>query len=397
MEFKFNHELFKEIKVKVCIVRNAEAESNANMMRVLDALIYGGFEVLLLSRNRKNNDKDEVVLKKELIVKGISIDNYEIQLPSSRGNGVKNITILLRYITIVFLWMIKNNEKYDYIHAFDLDTGFPSLLATVFHNKFLIYHIADFYVDSRSGIPKLFQNTVKKMEFKVINNAHLTIICTEERRKQIKGSFPNKLAVIHNTPVDFYNKNQIKYKKASTQYKKLKISYVGGLSKTRFIEEILEVVSSDKRLSIDIAGYGVLSNVVKKYDENFDNINFKGQIDYTKSLELNANCDLMVAMYDPQYKNHKFSAPNKVYEAMSFSKPIIVAEGTGIDKLVYKEKMGVVSKYNINSFKEKIDKLLNNPKLFNEYGKNAEKAYIDYSWKKMRSKLIYEYNNLKTE
>ena len=53
-------------------------------------------------------------------------------------------------------------------------------------------------------------------------------------------------------------------------------------------------------------------------------------IDYESALELYAKCDLMFALYDPAIPNHRYSAPNKVYEAMLLGKPIIVAEGTGV-------------------------------------------------------------------
>ena len=44
-------------------------------------------------------------------------------------------------------------------------------------------------------------------------------------------------------------------------------------------------------------------------------------------------------MYDPNVPNHRYSAPNKFYEALALGKPIVVAKGTGIDVEV--ERLGV--------------------------------------------------------
>ena len=54
--------------------------------------------------------------------------------------------------------------------------------------KKYIYHIADFYVDSRGSIPNVLRTIVKNLEYIAIANAETTIICTDERRQQIKDS-----------------------------------------------------------------------------------------------------------------------------------------------------------------------------------------------------------------
>src|SRR5699024_8709287 len=140
----------------------------------------------------------------------------------------------------------------------------------------------------------------------------------------------------------------------------LTITYVGGLAESRFIKELLEIVKDDTRLSLEIAGYGNLSNLVEKNDEKYKNIKFHGQITYSKSLELNRESDILIAMYNPNLKNNQYSAPNKVYEAMKFGKPIIVARGTGVDQLVSKEKIGYISKYKTKDLIKVKKNIINN-------------------------------------
>lgn len=386
--------------MKVCIIRNAEAESNASIIRMIDALIYGGYEVCVLSRNREMTNSKTKIIRKDIYHKNSIIKNFEIQLPSTRGAGNKNIFNLFNYMIMVFVWLRRNASQYDIIHSFDLDAGFPASMISKIYKKKFVYHIADFYVESRNGIPAKLKEIIKKLEFSVINKSDLTIVCTKERIEQINGSNPNKVIVIHNTPVTDINEKKetssynIYANKEFGKNDKLKISYVGGLSESRFIKEILEIVSQDNRLTLEIAGYGSLSKLVEDYDKKFKNIKFFGQVDYSKSLSINERSDLMIAMYDPSFKNNQYSAPNKVYESMNFGKPIIVAKGTGVDRLVNREKIGFISDYDVTSFQKQINYIFEKPNLFNEYKANTQKIYPNYSWNKMKKRLIKEYKNL---
>ena len=52
----------------------------------------------------------------------------------------------------VFKWLRKNRKLFDYIHVFDLDAGLPVMLFANYSGKKYIYHIDDFYADSKDGI-----------------------------------------------------------------------------------------------------------------------------------------------------------------------------------------------------------------------------------------------------
>src|SRR5699024_9136543 len=140
--------------------------------------------------------------------------NYEIQLNTEMGKGIKNVFNLLLYQIIVFLHLFKNRKKIDIIHAFDLDAGLPTVLIKLMLNKKVVYHIADFYVDSRTGIPNILKKYVKKLEYYIISKSEVTIICIEERKNQIKNSNPNKLYVIHNSPVESMSLKRDSYRKS---------------------------------------------------------------------------------------------------------------------------------------------------------------------------------------
>ena len=363
----------------VCVVRNAEAQANSDIIRSIDAFTSIGMRPLILSRTRTTNSREKVI-HKTIDHNGMTIDNYEIQLSAEMDRGVRNLTNLHTYQRMVKDWLLKNSSLYDAIHAYDLDTGMPAMAAAKKLGKKFVYHISDFYVDSRSGIPGPVKPLVRQIEYNVINGADDTIICLEERREQIKGSRPRKLHVIHNSPVDTID---LKGKGRSADLS-INLTYIGGLINVRFIKEILEVVSKRKDFSLIIGGIGPMSELTEEYSRRYINIKYLGKVSYEDALNYYKDSDVMFAIYDPKVPNQKWSAPNKAYEAMMLGKPIIVARDSGIDTIVEREGFGFVTDYDKESFGRILDMIAKDPKLIRDKGLKAREAYTRYSWTAMK-------------
>lgn len=381
--------------MKVCIARNAEARTNASLARVSDALCGQVDSICLLTRNRYI-DGGIGVRKTTYVVCNKEIDNYEITLRSNPGKGLTNVFQLLLFQAIVFFWLFRNRGKYDIIHAFDLDVGLPAYLLSKLIPKKYVYHVADFYVDSRKYVPAKLKNMIRKIEYKVINNAVSTIVCTEERIKQIEGSKPKNITVIHNTP--FVAQESLDTSLGCTEAPPLKnriiFTYVGGLGESRFIRSAIEVIKDYPQILLNLAGMGTLSSYVEGMSLKHPNINYYGMLSYTDSIALYNKTDFIFAIYDPTVPNHQFSAPNKIYEAMMLGKPIVVAKNTGMDKIVNDNQMGYVILYSQESFREFIDNLIHHKLDWEKLGKNARDAYGKYSWAKMKTRLIGLYEQI---
>jgi glycosyltransferase involved in cell wall biosynthesis len=381
--------------MRICIIRNAEARTNAGIMRIIDVLIDGGYDACILSRNRYVNNVEQRIIKKTITYKENILTNYEIQLPAETGRGLRNLFQLVIYQFIVLKWLISNRKKYDVIHAFDLDAGFPSLFCNLIIRKPVVYHIADFYADSRSGIPNLIKYIIRRLEYFVISRAEATIICTEERAQQIKGSRPKKLLVIHNSPSEKYDMNDdVGLDVLSLNKRPLILCYVGGLEERRFIKSAINVVSKNKDYKLQLAGMGTLEEFVEQSSKKTTNIEYYGRIDYSTALKMYSNCDIMFAIYDPKVPNHRYSAPNKVYEAMMLGKPIIVAKETGVDKLVEREKIGICIDYTEEDFQKVLDYIRAHPEDIREMGERAKKAFEFYSWDKMKKRALNLYREI---
>lgn len=333
---------------KVFIIRNAQYSYNASMQRVVSAL-EGCYRVSIIERIRSKKEKLELEKSSKLV---------SINIPSKIGGGISNLRNLTKYNFKLFITLFKNKKDIDIIHAFDFDTAFISLIFSKMFKKKVVYHIADFYVDSRN-FPEKLKKVIKKLDFWVINNANVTIICTEERKEQIKGSFPKHLEVVHNIPL-FELQEELDIRKKEM----LNFCYIGTLSETRFIKELIEFFINNPKYKFTIGGFGPLSEYVERESQNYENIKYLGKVPYEETSKYYSKSDCILALYNPKVKNNQYSAPNKFYESYVLKKPIIVAKGSGIDEYVEKYNTGFISDYSYESFEECI-KGMSNEDYFN--------------------------------
>lgn len=284
--------------------------------------------------------------------------------------------------------MVKKND-FDIVHACDFDTAFFSRSVVKKKNEKFVFDIFDFLYDKPQG---MIQKCVKRAQYKIINDSDATIICSEERKNQIKGSCPKRLTVIHNTPS--LDQMQEKYTKR-TYSEKIKVVYVGILQDYRLLKEIAEAVSKLKEIGFYVGGFGKYEEYFYTMDAQYDNIHFYGRLSYVDTLALESECDIMLAIYDPSIDNHIYAAPNKFYESLMLEKPIIMAKGTGMSQVVRENDLGVLIEYSKEGFIEGINQLIQRKSDWKKMGKRMKDLYEkQYSWNEMEKRLLFLYQKL---
>lgn len=313
---------------------------------------------------------------------------------SNYGDRRKNILKKIKWNLFLVKLLIKNRNSYNIIHACDFDTAFPSLIMKFFKKK-IIFDVFDWIGDSNLSGIFIIDFLIKKLECFTANNCDQIIICDENRKKQMNIKEKNKknIIVLPNIPsVKESTIKNIKLKKKNKE--KLYISYVGVFDKSRNLKELLEVVKKNKNLMLDIAGFGIMEDLIKKYSNENNNIRFHGKVNYLRGLEIMKNSDLIYAMYSKKVSNHIFAAPNKYYEAMMLENPLITTKGTLIGNNVEKNKIGFVIEEDIYS----LEIILNNKNIKEEiivFKKNQKKLwekdfknYVEFFMKNDYSKIL---------
>ena len=325
-------------------------------------------KMLIYGWNRENENINFEKLNQTNII-------YMYSRKAKFGNGIKNIFNLAMFNLWLIFKIKKDIDKIDIIHACDFDTAFIAKYIAKKYNKKLIYDIYDYYVDCHSlGFLK---NIVEKLDIQTINYADIVFICTEKRKEQIKKSKPKKIVVIYNSPRIIDKTNKL-----IKDDKKIYLGYFGILQDDRLLLEISKEIIKEKDIVLYIGGFGKYEQYFDQLSKKYKNIIFYGTISYKEVLEKEQNCDVLFATYNPLIKNHKYSAPNKVYEAMALNIPIIVCKDTGIDEMVKKDKIGKVIHYDAKEFINEVKKIKDMPRF------NISNVFIEkYSWEIMEKKL----------
>ncbi len=316
---------------------------------------------------------------------------HRIAIPARYGSGLANLPNLLRWQWGLWQWLRHNRDQYDLIHACDFDTILPALWARRFWAKTVVYDIFDFYADHLRRTPTWIKQMIRRTDLNAIDHADALILCDEARIEQIRGAHPRKLTYLYNSPED---EGETEFQPSPPGY--LRLAYIGLIQVERMLFEVLEVIGRHPEWSLDLAGFGGDEEQIVRIADGLPNVSWHGRVSYQKAIDLSRRADALFALYDPSIQNHRFSSPNKIFEAMMLSKPVLVAEHTHMDRIVNSAGAGIVIPYGDKIALElALDRLAADPGLRTRLGSQGRQAYRQfYSWQIMEQRLVDLYREL---
>lgn len=319
------------VKRRVLFLRSNPVDPDPRVEKAALALKEAGYEIRVLGWDRTG-----VLPRLEESQFGVL---ERIALPAGFGRGLRNLPALLHFQVRLFRYLWHHRKEFDVIHACDFDTILPALLiARIFHKK-LVYDVFDFYADMIRHTPSMIRNLVRLVDITVMGWADAVILADESRAQQIHGANPKRLEFVYNSP-DIREAYP-----CPPPPPPLRIAYVGQLQLERGIMHVLTLMERHPEWQLDLAGYGGDEDVLLARAQRINNVIFHGRVSYRQALELNAQAHVLFATYDPTIPNHRYSSANKLFEAMALGRPIVVARGTGMDRLVERYGLGFVVEY----------------------------------------------------
>jgi glycosyltransferase involved in cell wall biosynthesis len=178
---------------------------------------------------------------------------------------------------------------------------------------------------------------------------------------------------------------------------KYDLIFVGNLALWQGLDYLIQAISrvkiKNENIKIAILGDGQekgnLLKLIKesKLENNFLFLGSKSHEDIPKFLNRSNVCVAPFALSD-RNKKTGISA-FKIYEYASCEKPIITTNLEGVSEFVNNNKCGIiVEPNNSKAFANAIIKLLDNPKLGKEMGRNGRKAILHgYSWRNVAERV----------
>jgi glycosyltransferase involved in cell wall biosynthesis len=178
--------------------------------------------------------------------------------------------------------------------------------------------------------------------------------------------------------------------------KKDHVCFIGGINVERGIYEIVDAMIGT-RATLELAGEFESEAIFKKASssEGWQKVQFHGHVNRRKAREILMSCKAGLVTYHA-HLNHVNAQPNKIYEYMSASVPVIASDFPLWKSMIILDRFGLcVNPMDPGDIAEAVSYLLDNPEIASEMGRNGRRAVEEkYNWDIEAKKLKEIYLNL---
>ena len=354
--------------------------SDVRVGKVCRSLSGLGFEVHLIGWDRRPNEPKTVDL-------GTSIAHI---LPIMTSNGRLALLPLIRYYWFILLLLLRLRPQ----TVCCVDEEY-ALLALPFSRLLFRYLVCDIYDSlsdrhSNAGFP--LHLILAAIQYAARRGAHV-LITTDLIRQKTLGQFRGKSIVVGNYPED----PGLELSRAHPSGA-IKIYVSGSLSLARGLRELLAAIEFIEGVEIVCAGW-IYDDYARDIFLTHPRVTYLGVITARKSLEVAAECDAIFAYYLPTTINNIQASPNKIYDAMSVGRPIIINDEVLVSNWVVKHGIGFSSPYfNKQGLADIVTMLFHHRSQLCIFSKNAYILFSKgYSWATAETKLAKLYDNLRND
>jgi glycosyltransferase involved in cell wall biosynthesis len=367
--------------MKVTLIRSRAI--NPNIRKVARALSKKGHDVKLLLWDRQGTLKNEENAKYRVF-------SFNLRAPYDEFTVLFYLPLWWMF-ELVFL--LRDDSKI--IHACDLDTLMPAILAKWVRRVKISYTIYDLYAANFQGW--IAKNLVAFIERLAIQSTDLLILVNELQYTEVQRTKIKNVVFMYNSPPDCFDGTNGLLRHRSKELDEFKLFYAGSLEESRGLRYMIEAIRNLDNIRLTIAGLGSAKSLIGDLSSRMrKKIHYIGFIPYEKVIEKTMEADILFAFYDTAIPQSKYASPNKLFEAMMCSKPIIVSDGGLMADIVRKVNCGLIVPYgDAQAIREAIVSLKMNEKLRQELAENGRKAYeTQYNWALMEKRLIDNYGKL---
>jgi len=347
----------------VVLVRGRENDSA--IYRYLNALKANDISARLILWNRNKDNK----------VPGTIEDIVEIAIRSPT-DSLRVAFYLPLWWLVEFIQLIRIRPRI--IGAFDIDTAIPALLASKILGAKLTYVMLDYSPDCvPPSTSKILVKIMRGVEDLIMQSADRIVLVDETRIEQVNGGkYTDKISIVHNMPLIKINTDHHIETRSPSDI--VSLFYAGILHETRGIKTLIESITAVDGLMLTIAGMGPMEDFVKtKASEHPDKIKYIGQINHDEVMRHTSSADAIIGFYDPNIRNNRYASPNRFFEAMMLSKPLITNKNISIAIDVQKFNSGYVVEYgNIDALQQTMSHIVNNRSELTVKGANANELLL---------------------
>src|ERR1035437_2657720 len=302
------------------------------------ALIGMGCRVRLLAWDR---DMKAAAVE---CMEGVEVER--VFLSSAHGRG----TLQLFFYAWLYLKMFYQGLRtsFDVVHCHDLDTLPLGFILGKLKRKPIVYDAHESFPDMLEGnIHPAVQRGLSLLENFFIRRIDLLITVGEKLRRHFVERGARHSVVVGNWKrlADFFRseqQNQETRRQLGIPDGATVVVCITQLLKDRKIEELLQAADECTDVYVILGGKGVLHDVVKQAATVNPRILYVGFVSGKQIADYTCAGDIVYYGFDAENPNARFSAPNKLYEALAAGRPLITGNFGEIADVVREAECGIV-------------------------------------------------------
>lgn len=285
-------------------------------------------------------------------------------------------------------------SKQDFLWANDLDTLLPNYLVAKLKRKPLIFDSHEHFTQ----VPELKENPFAKKVWKAIEKHCIKgcdaifTVCNPIK-SYFKEEYNKESLVVRNIPPRIFFKQET----IPSSKKENIIVWQGAVNIERGLEELCEAMQwIDARLLI--MGVGDIKSDLEKKVKTLqleNKIHFLGRLPFEEMMNKTKSAKLAISIDKATNGNYAISLPNKIFEYIACSVPVLVSPLQEIKLIVEKHKIGeFLSSYNPQELAKQITNLLNDERKLDLIAENCKKAAKELCWENEEIQIFKTIKNL---
>ena len=394
--------------MKIGMILDASFPPDPRVENEAISLVNDGHEVFLFCLNYTNQKTSEVIngikvrrfnsnkLEYKLSALAYTIPLYTLLMKRKISKFIADNQIEAIHIHDIRIAeaVFKSNKNKKLPVVLDLHDNMPEVMK-------LYPHLQKFpgqYIIS----PKKWK--VKEEEF--IAKADKVISVSPEFLETLAQRLPkhkDKLVLVPNTIRKSFFENYTLKKSIIDKYKNnFVILYLGDTHLRRGLQTAITAINGLKKsipeIKLVIVGKNTTDTILRKQVED---LNLEKYVDFEGWQDVSLFQSYILASavcISPLHRNlqHDVAYANKIFQYMSFAKPLLVSDAIAQKKLIEKANAGLVHEQkNSADFAVKIQLLYKDTSLRNNLGVNGKNFIVnEFCWEETSKKLLNLYNNL---
>lgn len=384
-----NHQPATSSRKRVLMLLTNAFDPDPRVHQEARALAENGYDVTILCWDR------DCKFPPQEVVDGIRIERIYVR--STHGRGATQAPFLLLFW--VKAYARASVKDFDIVHCHDFDTLPLGYLLAKQRKAKLIYDAHESYVDMLGNLPGWLKMAIYKVEDFLLKRTDLLITVGDILRGAFIRRGAKQTCVVGNwkDPSQFqFPPEALKEerKRLNIFNGQLVISFIANLGMERQLQPLIAAVKESREIFLIIGGDGPCSKIVKEASQRYANIAYLGYVNPSKVPFYTALSDIIFYGFDPVNPNSKFSAPNKLFEALAAGKAVLTGDFGEVGRIVKDTECGLITK---KFTEEEIKKNLSSlrPEILSRFKENSKKNGLEkYNWQNACVTLLEQYSRL---